>query len=319
MGFSKDIINAALSQKALQKKSAERTAEAARMAVYDKCPELASLDMQISASGAQIAMAAISGENIDSIKDSLGRLTDKRRVLIQKCGGNEQDFKPEYSCEKCNDTGFIHGKMCSCVAELCKKLTTEAMSAHMPLSASRFDNFDISLYPETGGKVSPRKRMSGILDFCRKYAAEFNGHSASLLFLGNTGLGKTHLSLAIAGEVIAKGYGVIYGPSVRLLGQIEKEHFSKYGSTDYLDSVLECDLLIIDDLGTEYITPFSVSVINNIVNSRILENRPTIISTNLSLAELEEKYSPRVVSRLTGIYTIKQFLGEDIRQQKFNK
>lgn len=317
MGFSKEIIAAALDEKAAQKKAAERRADAAKYKLYERVPELTSLDMRISATGSQIAIAAITGGDLGAMQEQLTALTNERKALIAQAGGDEADFAPKYNCAKCHDSGAVQGKLCSCVYELCKKLTSERMSSEMPLAESTFANFDLSYYPEQGEKVSPRKRMQGIYNFCREYAEKFDRHAGNLLFLGRTGLGKTHLSLAIANRVIEQGYSVIYGPSVKLIGQVEKEHFSRESSgSAALDQLLECDLLIIDDLGTEFVNSFSVSVINNIVNSRILENRPTIISTNLSLGELEEKYSPRVASRLIGHYAIKQFLGEDIRQKK---
>lgn len=319
MGFSKEIIAAALEEKAAQKKSAERCADAAKAQLYDRIPTLTQLDMQIGALGSKLAVTAITGGDLSAVQTQLSELTARRTALIEQAGGNEADFVPHYRCARCNDTGLVHGKLCSCVSELCKKLTSERLSCEMPLLESTFSSFDLTYYSAVGEKVSPRKRMQSIFNFCKTYAEGFDKNAGNLLFMGKTGLGKTHLSLAIAGVVIEKGYSVIYGPSVKLIGQVEKEHFSRYGSSDALDRLLECDLLIMDDLGTEFINSFSVSVVNNLINSRILENRPTIISTNLTLSELEEKYSPRVASRLIGHYAIKQFLGEDIRQKKLLK
>ena len=134
--------------------------------------------------------------------------------------------------------------------------------------------------------------------------------------MGETGLGKTHLSLAIVAAVSEKGYSVVYGPAGNLFTAAEREHFSYSGETEKLDSMLSCDLLVIDDLGTEFLSPFTSSLFYNIINSRILENKPTIISTNLSIAEIEKRYSDRIASRFIGNYEVKRFLGEDIRQQK---
>lgn len=298
---------------------AEQRAEAAKNNLYKKCPRLTEIDMQISSLGARLAIAALGGGDLGELRESITLLSEERSKIIAENGVDEADFTPKYRCGECGDSGYVHGRLCSCVEELCKKIICENMSAQMPLDSSRFDNFDLSFYPEKGEKVSPRGRMQSILEFCREYADGFTKHSGSILFLGKTGLGKTHLSLAIAGAVIEKGYSVIYGPSVKLLGRVEKEHFGTAQKGEYLDRLLECDLLIIDDLGTEFINSFSVSVINNIINSRILENRATIISTNFTLSELEEKYSPRVTSRFIGNYAIKQFLGNDIRQQKLKR
>ena len=134
--------------------------------------------------------------------------------------------------------------------------------------------------------------------------------------LGSSGLGKTHLSLAIASAALEKGLGVVYSPIQNLIQKLEKEHFSYNSDTPILDDVLECDLLILDDLGTEFSTAYSQALIYNIINSRILTSKPTIISTNLDVEEIALKYNNRVASRLIGSYDIKKFCGSDVRQQK---
>ena len=138
----------------------------------------------------------------------------------------------------------------------------------------------------------------------------------NLLFFGQTGLGKTHLSLAIVAEVSAKGFGVVYGSAQNLFSAAEKEHFSYSGETSVQDSLLGCDLLVIDDLGTEFYSSFAASLFYNIVNTRLLSCKPTVINTNLSLDELEKKYTPRICSRFMGGYDSKKFIGSDIRQIK---
>ena len=155
-------------------------------------------------------------------------------------------------------------------------------------------------------------------EFCLNYANSFDLNSYSILMMGETGLGKTHLSLAIAGEVLKKGFGVVYGSVQNLFSNIEKEHFGRAtdadGTTEKM--LLECDLLILDDLGAEFTTSFTVATFNNIVNTRMLTSKPTIISTNLSLTEMQKRYSERIASRIIGEYNILTFAGKDIRQQK---
>ena len=162
----------------------------------------------------------------------------------------------------------------------------------------------------------PRKKMEEILHYCEKYADEFSTESKSICMSGQTGVGKTHLSLSIAKVVISKGFNVIYGSSQDLLRDVEREHFGKSNDDkDALGSLLGCDLLIMDDLGTEFESSFYNSVIYNVINSRLNRGLPTIISTNLSLSELESRYSDRVVSRLM-VYDFLRFVGSDIRQIK---
>ncbi|MGI6269363.1 MAG: ATP-binding protein [Candidatus Howiella sp.] len=316
MSFGKEIMAAAMAQKEAQRKAAERTASRKKADVYAARPELTALDMQISAAGSRLAVTALSGGDLSPLREEIRRLSDKRAALLQSVGCGPEDFKPAYTCAACQDTGFVNGRVCACVNTLCAKLSCERMSAEMPLADSRFDNFDLSFYTDRPGEngLVPRKQMAAILAYCKSYAESFSRESGNLLLMGNTGLGKTHLSLAIASGVIERGFGVVYGPASRLFERVEREKFSGAGS-GYKDALLGCDLLIVDDLGTEFSTPFTVALVNDLVNTRILEKRPTVISTNFGFKELAEKYTSRVTSRLIGCYTVRQFIGQDVRQQ----
>ncbi|MBQ6570049.1 MAG: ATP-binding protein, partial [Clostridia bacterium] len=195
----------------------------------------------------------------------------------------------------------------------------EKLNEQSPLKLSSFDDIDINYYPADGaGAISPRKRMESIIGFCKKYAEDFSLSSQSLLFMGATGLGKTHLSLAIADVVTKKGFGVVYGSAQGFLNQLEQEHFGKNNAQgdEYRTMLLDCDLLILDDLGSEFSTSFTVSSIYDIINTRILSGKPTIISTNLTLAEIEDRYSERILSRLCGCYKVFKFDGSDIRTMR---
>lgn len=316
MSFGKDIIAAAMGQKEEMRKTAEKKASGRRAAAYAALPELEKLDMQISAAGSQLAITALSGGDLAPLREEITRLSERKTSLLHDAGYSPDDFNPVYACGICRDTGFADGRLCACVNTLCAKLSCERMSAEMPLNDSRFDNFDLSYYtdrPADNGIV-PRKQMASILQYCKTYAEQFGPASGNLLLMGNTGLGKTHLSLAIAGRVIERGFGVVYGPASRLFERVEREKFSGAGS-GYKDALLGCDLLIVDDLGTEFSTPFTVALVNDLINTRILEKRATIINTNFGFSELAEKYTSRVTSRLIGCYTVKQFTGQDVRQQ----
>ncbi len=169
-------------------------------------------------------------------------------------------------------------------------------------------------YSETGDNA--RRRMTAILKRCKEYVINFNPNtSANLLFMGQSGLGKTHLTLAIVSGVIEKGYTVIYGPCENLFSLIEREKFSGENKGSY-DAMINCDLLVLDDLGAEMTTTFSRAALYNLINTRMLSKKPTIINTNLTIKEIEERYTARVASRLIGSYNANKFLGDDIRQQK---
>jgi DNA replication protein DnaC len=226
--------------------------------------------------------------------------------------------KPGYICSLCEDSGYKDGKLCSCVTDIAKSLAFNEMSSKMPVSECCFENFDLNYYSDVAdasGAV-PRKRAASILKLCKDFSDNFSRDSRSLLFMGDAGLGKTHLSLAIVSAVSAKGFGVVYGSAQNLFSAAEKEHFSYGGETDAIDSLLNCDLLVIDDLGTEFYSPYTASLFYNIINSRLLSRRPTVINTNLSFDELEKRYSARITSRFIGSYDMKKFIGNDIRQIK---
>jgi len=284
-------------------------------AAYASNPKLTEIDFALSKIGADIAIAAMSGgsEAVNKLKEKANLLSAEKNAILKK----SKIEKIDYDCVICQDTGYINGKICSCVKELAKNIITTELCSVMPINECTFDNFELKYYSDADSE----KRMRSILKLCREYAESFNPETSSnLLFMGASGLGKTHLSLAIAGEVIKKGYLPVYGPAENLFNEIERERFSSYGNeSDAYNTMINCDLLVIDDLGTEFVTSFSKSIVYNLINSRILSKKPTIINTNLSMKEIEKIYSPRIVSRLIGCYDARLFLGKDIRQQKAMK
>jgi len=315
MGFPKDIMAQAIEIKDEMRQNAIAKAEAAKEKLYKENPALTELDFAISAAGASVATVALSGDKalMKELADKTALLSKKRKEILATC----PEATPRFACKKCNDSGRVDGITCQCVKDIARELMFARLCAQMPLEDSSFDNFDLTFYSTAADAdgFAPRARMKEILSLCKKYAAGFSTSSESLLFLGGVGLGKTHLSLAIANAAINKGYGVVYGPAPALIAAAEKERFSGEDN-GAMESLLCCDLLIIDDLGTEFATQFSLSVINDVINTRLQKKLPTIINTNLSLRELAEKYTPRVSSRLIGCYTMRQFLGQDIRQLK---
>jgi len=318
-------------------KQAERTLEQRRTAAErelarrhelacTKVPALRALEQQIAQSG-QAIVNAIGAEQQDAAEylqalEQQNMKAQSERIRLLELGGFPANFlKPQYKCGECHDTGFVFGHRCNCFTNLLQGLAYEELNINTPLEHSRFDNFNLDFYaaaPDAATGVIPRKKMEHILSLCKQYAAEFDSRSESLLFTGATGLGKTHLSLAIAREVIGRGHTVIYGAAQNLLGRLEREHFARFGerSDDTERALLSCDLLIIDDLGAEFATSFTQSCIYNIVNTRLMAGRPVIINTNLNPAQLNEKYGERITSRVIGNYSVMRFFGNDIRQTK---
>ena len=316
MGYSKEIYEKALRLKSRRIKDVADKYESDLQRLREDCPEFRDIEITLKKAGSAIALAAISGDTdkFDQLKELCIKQNERKRELLAQAGIK----KPETVCRKCDDTGYAGGKLCDCVLDIAKGLAFEEMSASMPLGECSFDNFDLGYYsdaPDATGNI-PRKRAASILKLCKEFSENFSPDTRSLLFIGDAGLGKTHLSLSIVSAVSQKGYGVVYGSAQNLFGAAEKEHFSFTGNTDALDSLLNCDLLVIDDLGTEFYSPYTASLFYNLVNSRILNKKPTVINTNLDFAELEKRYSPRITSRFIGNYDMKKFIGNDIRQIK---
>lgn len=289
-----------------------------KMALYTEYPELSVFDREIASVFNNAMKKMLSGEKPDfsqAESESL-ELQKKKADFIKENNIDISVITPDYQCKECEDSGYVNGKLCQCVRKKATKLNYDELNKDVKLSEYTFRSFLLDYYPEKEiDGVVPREIMTKICGFCVKYASEFTENSESLLFFGKTGLGKTHLSLSIANDVISKGYNVVYGPISRIIGNIEQEHFSGNDRTT-LSNVIDCDLLIFDDLGTEFTTQFVVSTIFDIINSRILNNKPTIINTNLDLEELKQKYTDRVVSRIVGNYRMLQFFGKDIRTIK---
>ncbi len=277
--------------------------------------EFAEIGSKIAALGAKIAITAISGDtkSIDALRKEIDALSSRRNAFLKAAGITEVT----YDCPLCEDTGYINGKICECIKHRAKALMISELSKDLPLDRCGFENFDLDYYQnkEIDG-ANPKKRMTQIFKLCREYTIDFNPKTAeSLLFMGNTGIGKTHLSLAIVRELLSQGFNVIYGSAYNLFSEMESEHFGEHTNKRY-EEVISCDLLVIDDLGSEFVSPFIQTLIYNIVNTRLLAHRPTVINTNLTMGEIANRYSPRVASRFMGEYQSKLFLGNDIRQIK---
>lgn len=318
MGFSSEICRKALEIKKNESKSRAKAYERNLEAVYDAVPELKDIEAQQKNLGSQIIASAMSGNTnaLESLKALASELDERKQRIL-----NDAEIKPlEFVCPTCKDTGYDGTKLCSCVLKIAKELTISELSAEVPLNNCNFENFNLKYYPTAtdNNGVVPSLRMSAILEYCKKYADSFSSNQESLLFLGNAGLGKTHLSLAIAESVIEQGYGVVYNTAQNLFLKLEDEYFSHRGN-NYMDAVLESDLLIIDDLGTEFSSQFTSACLYNIINTRILRGKATLINTNLSLKEIEERYTARISSRFIGNYTMKKFVGMDVRQLKLTE
>lgn len=327
MAYTKDIYQKAKERLAERRMNADRIADLKRKELYKRFPELKEIDIELAEIGVKAARSALEKSASDSDMRSLSRrsmqLQDRTEELLKTTGLTSADMEPVYHCSQCCDTGYIEKDnstyVCECFKKLMSDIECEALNSESPLSLCTFDSFDLNYYdkrPDSSG-TAPFNRMSNILKYCLSYADNFTPSSKSILMRGATGLGKTHLSLAIANEVIRKGMSVVYVSTPDILAKIEREHFSYHyqDEENTMASLLKCDLLILDDLGTEFVSQFSIAAVYNIFNTRILNGKPVIMNTNLTLNELLTTYSQRFVSRLMGSCDRLEFIGEDIRMR----
>jgi DNA replication protein len=324
MGYSNSVYKAASDILHERRLNAEKAAERRKEEVYERFPRVKELEKQISMSGIKTARAVLAGGDV---KKAVSKLRDQdlamqaevKRILTDN-GYPANYFEPKYFCKKCEDKGYydINGKTvrCSCMKSALISCACAELNRYAPLSLSTFESFDLEYYDKSINpkvKTSPYEHMSKVFRLCQNYADNFSKNSESILMSGETGLGKTHLSLAIANEVIKKGYGVVYASAPPIISKLEKEYFSSDKDDSLFSMLADCDLLIIDDLGTEFYSQFAVSQFYNLFNSRMLSNKPIIINTNLTITELKEKYTDRFVSRICGNARQLDFLGRDIR------
>jgi len=294
--------------------------------VYAWAPRIRALDAEIRESMSDLVGVALGANDEDQLEDIRLKnleLQEQRLAELKRAGFSEGYLSDEHMCRKCGDSGYVRTEMCACLMELYIEEQRGALSNLLKLGNETFDSFDLSYYdeapaPDTG--VSPRRNMEIIYETCVEYARKFGVKAMNLFFNGAPGLGKTFLSACIARVVADCGYSVVYDMASTLFARFEDVKFSRTDDQEEARAevrrYLECDLLIIDDLGTELVTAFTKSVLYEIVNTRLITGKKTIISTNMSQEELRSNYTEQIVSRLEGEYTVREFRGEDIRQIK---
>lgn len=291
--------------------------------VYNKVPEVSSINKQISSLSVKQARKLLEGDEhaLSELREQIKLLSKQKEALMVQAGFPANYLEPVYDCPDCKDTGYVNNQKCHCFRKAAIELLYTQSNVKNILADENFNTFSFRYY--SGNHIDPKTGRSSLenmkkahqtaLEFVDTFSTEFR----NLFLYGDTGVGKTFLSNCIAKELIDRSHSVIYFTAHELFDTLAKSKFGKDESADEMNGhILDCDLLIIDDLGTEFANSFTVSQLFLCINERILRRKSTIISTNLSLESIVNTYSERTFSRITSNYTMLKLTGDDIRIKK---
>ena len=323
MGYSAEVIRRARARLAVAKADRESENQQHQAYAYEQVPRLREIDRQLRLTMAMAAQAVFaSGGDVASAmekaKEKNLALQREREALVRMYF-DEGYLDDSPICESCGGSGYVGSRMCECLQELCRQEQKKELT-FLNVGRESFDQFRLDYYPD---RIDPklgvniRTLMEKTYQTCRRYAYGFSEKSGNLLFSGDTGLGKTFLSACIARAVADRGYSVVYESAGHLFGKLERAKFSgDEAAREEAKKYTECDLLIVDDLGTEMPGQFTTAALYSLVNDRLLAGKPMIISTNLNTEDLSRRYSAQIASRLRGSFIRLAFLGDDIRVKK---
>ena len=323
MGYSAEVMQRARARLAQAKADRESENQQHMTEAYNQVPRLREIDRQLRLTMAMAAQAVFASggdvnEAMEAAKAKNLALQREREQLVNLYF-EEGYLDDSPVCDRCGGSGYLGSTMCECLAELCRQEQKKELT-FLNVGRETFEQFRLEYYPD---RIDPklginiRAVMEKTYQTCRKYAYGFTERSGNLLFSGDTGLGKTFLSACIARTVADRGYSVVYESAGHLFAKLERAKFNgDENAREEIKKYNECDLLIIDDLGTEMPGQFTTAALYSLVNDRLLSGKAMIISTNLNVDDLGRRYSPQIASRLRGSFTRVAFLGEDIRVKK---
>ena len=319
MAYSRAIVKRAEARLQNEKEQNERSSRARIAAIYEKEPRLGEIERELRRTAAHVLAATFRRQGdpvaaMQQLKKENLALQQERDWILQAEGLEPDDLTVQPICPTCGGTGYVGAAMCECLKELCRQEQKKELTNLF--GAESFEKFRLDLYSDQYDakyRSSPRELMRATYRMAQNYAQSFPADGQSLVFSGATGLGKTFLSACVARVVAERGFSVSYAPVGQLFAAFEEDKFRPQPDAARTEDVFACDLLIIDDLGTEMTTQFTVSVLYQLLNTRLMEKKPVILSTNLTPGELASRYSPQIASRILGTYRLCQFCGDDIR------
>ncbi len=301
---------------------AQEEAQLRRAEVHAALPNVARIDRELSATGFKIFEATLRGDmsELDRVNSENEALLKERAEIMKEAGFAPDYTEIRYECELCGDTGVVDHTMCKCMRKKLVEAGFVTSGMYDLIKTQSFDNFSLEYYKRS---TEAYTRMSRIYAVLKKYAEDFDvERSENIAMFGNTGLGKTHLSSAVAGKIIENGNDVYYTSAMNMFADFEQKRFGNsiaYDASGDVSQYFSCDLLIIDDLGVEIVNQFTVSCLYNVINTRLNRKKPTMLSTNLTQDEFRKKYWDRIASRVFGEFLVLPFCGDDIRAQKLRK
>lgn len=321
MAYTDAVLQRAQARLESAREQNERDSRARIAAVYARLPRLRQIDTELKKTAAKVYAAAFRAaqgpeEAVAELRKENLALQQERDWLLQAEGVDADDLSVTPICPHCGGSGYVGAAMCECLRELCRQEQKKELSSELGGARESFEKFRLELYPDSFDPklgTSPRTLMKKTYTDAVRYAQSFTPQAESLLFMGATGLGKTFLSGCIARAVAERGFSVCYVTAEALFSDFEEQKFRPREDVDRTARYFVCELLILDDLGTEMTTQMTVSALYQLLNTRITEGRPTIVSTNLPVGDLERRYSAQIASRLLGCCTLYKFCGEDIR------
>lgn len=291
--------------------------------IHKVIPRIKEIENKLNSLGLELTKNLIinstnKDELIHNFEQIVQSLKDEEKTLLLKYKYPADYLYNNYNCNKCNDTGFYEGKICSCFTKVLINKYYKQSNLDKILDVENFDNFRLDFYDMSSNNdnASPNLTIQNIFSKAVNFVEKFDTNNDNLYLYGNPGLGKTYISHCIAKDLLDRGFSVIYQTATDLIDFIRKSKFDQINNTPMIDCLYDCDLLIIDDLGTENLTEFANNELFNLMNKRLKDNKSHIISTNLSLPALENRYNPRLSSRILGNFIFLKFIGQDIRLKK---